>query len=157
MPLYDLIVFVKHLNRDFLKTVLTRNAKYVIESGGLLRSIENLGLNELHRGIKPKNSRKIEYEAHFFNLNYYAGEKENRDIVDKFRRDVDVMRSISFASKSVPGGSIFPKKEPECTLHEDLKPAPYRPAVIKILKKGKQLADKEKSKKPSSFFQNNLL
>lgn len=58
------------------------------------------------------------YEFHVPPANLY-------DLKDELHRDVDVVRK-----------SIFQKNEPinfECTLHEELQPAPYRKDVQKLM------------------------
>lgn len=132
MPMYELVILLKKLNPEGLKTALTRNAKYVIETGGNLRKMENLGFMDTPFAI-TKKGQPIARSAHYFLFNYDAGLDQQKEIIDKFKRDLDVMRSTSFTINNSQEKKFLPVKKMECTLHEDFLPAPMRPKVIELL------------------------
>lgn len=145
MPTYELVLLLKKMDVTALKTVLTRNAKYVLESGGNLRKMENLGHQTTPFAIVKQGRR--EHSAHYFLFNYDANIQQNREIHDKFKRDLDVLKSTSFVECKIPGEPLQEKPKLECTLHEDLLPPPYRPSVVKLLQQAEKVRNRKQKKK----------
>ncbi|KAK6636774.1 hypothetical protein RUM43_010437 [Polyplax serrata] len=137
MPTYEMVLLLKKMNQAGLKSVLTRNAKYILESGGTLRRMENLGFQRTPFAVKIAGQPR-ENNAHYFLLHYDAGITENSEILDKCRRDMDVLRSTSHVEHLTPGGDLDEQPKPECTIWEDMLPAPERPSVKVLLEQNEE-------------------
>lgn len=144
MPTYDLVLLLKKMDRPLLVNSLKRSANYILEQGGVIKNMENLGFRQTPyrmtvHGVTHK-------EANYFILNFVIPKEGLLKVTEELSRDKDVVRKTYVLKDHIPGGALEqPKKE--CTLHEDLLPPPYRKKVQEML----TLAEKNRPYKRYDF------
>lgn len=116
-------------------STLKRTATQIFNKGGIIRKIENLGTRSMPYKI---SSHGLVYrEASYFVFQFNAPPSTLEDLAEECGRDVDVIRKNIYAVKAKP--------IEECTLHDEMQPAPYRKNVQDLIAQARKL-DKPKFK-----------
>ncbi|KAJ6636376.1 putative 28S ribosomal protein S6, mitochondrial [Pseudolycoriella hygida] len=124
MPTYELSVILRQMTRPEIVSTLKRTAETILNNGGIIRKLENLGTRELPH--KMSEHGMVHRHGSYFLVQFDSATHLIEDFNEEFGRDVDIVRS-----------SIFKTQNPEfirCTLHEELLPPAYRKEVIEMMK-----------------------
>ncbi|KAG7201741.1 hypothetical protein KM043_004463 [Ampulex compressa] len=138
MPTYEMPLFTRVMKKPELVAVLKRAANTIFNTGGFIRKIENLGVQELPYKIHAHG--KTHKQASQFILYFDVPPKLLKNVSYDVRYDLDVIKCMIYKQNNP--GTV------QCTLEEELLPAPYRKDVQELL----QIAKKTKNKKE---FQHN--
>ncbi|KYN08888.1 PREDICTED: probable 28S ribosomal protein S6, mitochondrial [Trachymyrmex cornetzi] len=128
MPTYEMPLLLRVMKKPELVAVLKRTAETIFNTGGFIRKIENCGVIPLP--CKTNAHGHIHREANHFLIYFDVPPNEVDKIVDKYNRDIDIVRT-----------QIFKQNKPfntKCTLHEEMLPPPYRPSVQKLMEMAKK-------------------
>ncbi|KAB0796424.1 hypothetical protein PPYR_10485 [Photinus pyralis] len=133
MITHELMLLYRVMPKPELVTTLKRTAETLFSRGGIIRKLENLGTRDIPFKISAHGVvyKQASYYVFTFNVPPIA----IKDLLDEFERDVDIIRR-----------KIFKQNSPEfkeCTLHEELQPAPYRKSVQELIAQARKL-DKPK-------------
>lgn len=96
---------------------LKRTAGKIFETGGFIRRIDNLGTMETPWKVNSHDA--IHKQASYFIVEFDAPTSALQSFNNYLSRDIDVIKRTIFR---VPEDT----PQPECTLHEELKPPAYR-------------------------------
>lgn len=114
-------------------TTLKRAADAIYDKGGIIRKLENMGTRPMP--FKTSNHGMVYNKAAYFLLEFNIPPTAIEDLKEEYARDVDIIRR-----------RIYKKVAPdnfECTLHEELKPPPYRKSVQELVANARKM-DKPK-------------
>ncbi|CAI9726657.1 ribosomal S6, mitochondrial-like [Octopus vulgaris] len=112
MPGYQLFLIMRSaLNRSQLHSTVRRSCEAIIERKGIVRSLENMGQQQLPYIMRKH--QQIHHEGRYFLINFDSPTDKIVDLSEYLQRDVDIVR---------PG--IILKKE------EHLRPCEYGPCVF---------------------------
>uniref|UniRef100_A0A1B6BXI6 Small ribosomal subunit protein bS6m n=2 Tax=Clastoptera arizonana TaxID=38151 RepID=A0A1B6BXI6_9HEMI len=134
MPTYELALLLRVLPKPETATVLKRTANTIFENGGFLRKLDNVGTRKTPYKISSHGA--VHKEASYFVFQFDYPPTKIKDLLEVYGRDVDIVRR-----------NIFKVEEPteyECTIDEEIMPAPYRKEVIKMIELGKKKAASKK-------------
>ncbi|KAL9903536.1 probable 28S ribosomal protein S6, mitochondrial [Glossina fuscipes] len=128
MTHYELLLVCRQMARSELISVLKRTAKSILNNGGIIRNLENLG----SRGLPYKISEHglVHREGNYFSINFNVAPQKVADLREEFGRDIDIIRR-----------SIYRVVEPEkyeCTLPEEMLPPAYRKDVLDMIEIAKR-------------------
>jgi len=133
MPTYELSIILRQMARPELVSTLKRTAETILNKGGIIRKLENLGTRPLpHKMSQHGTAHRT---GSYFLMHFDCSTHLIEDFEEEYNRDIDIVRT-----------NIFKVEQPEaikCTLDEELLPPAYRKEVIKMMKVSKK---KEKSK-----------
>ncbi|CAG9836641.1 unnamed protein product [Diabrotica balteata] len=135
MITYEILMLFRVMPKTELKTVIKRTAGAILEKGGIIRKLENLGTRDMPyktsvHGINYKQASYFLYECNI-------PPSTIESLLDEYGRDVDVIRR-----------QLYRKNQPtsnECTLDEELLPPPYRKDVQDLIEQARK-HDKPKFK-----------
>lgn len=142
MPTYEMPLILRIMKKPELAVTLKRTAEVIFNTGGFIRRIENWGVKSLPCKITAHGHSHR--EANHFFICFDASPKLIEKITDEGNRDIDIVRLKIFKQ-------VEPKNK-ECTFHEEMLPAAYRPSVIKLM----QIAKKQQSDKHKFKFNTGL-
>ncbi|XP_037933647.1 probable 28S ribosomal protein S6, mitochondrial [Teleopsis dalmanni] len=128
MPIYEVALCMRQMNRPELISAIKRTAVCILDNGGILRKLENLGTRALPYKISKHNL--VHREGNYFNIIFNSSPQKIDDLREEFERDVDVIRQ-----------NIFKVEEPQkymCTLDEELQPPAYRKDVQEMIEISKR-------------------
>lgn len=101
MPTYELAVIFKSLQRPELAQAIKRSCTYVLEKGGLIRGMENLGLKPLPYRIKTQGQGNK--EGNYILIRFDGKTDIPLELENSFKHDMDVIRkSVFLEEKWVP-------------------------------------------------------
>ncbi|KAF2884617.1 hypothetical protein ILUMI_21553 [Ignelater luminosus] len=133
MITYELMLLLRIMPKPELVSTLKRTAESIYNKGGIIRKIENLGTKDMP--YKTSVHGVVYNKASYYLMEFNVPPSSLHDILDEYGRDIDIIRR-----------RIYKKAEPEyqeCTLHEELQPAPYRKNVQELITQARKL-DKPK-------------
>ncbi|XP_071113026.1 small ribosomal subunit protein bS6m-like [Haliotis cracherodii] len=91
MPSYEMSLIIKAaLKRPELSHVIRRTCESLIGKGGIIRSMENLGLRPLP--YKMACQGKKQTEGNYVLINFDSSPESVTNIQDDLKRDVDIIR-----------------------------------------------------------------
>ncbi|KAF7273524.1 mitochondrial ribosomal protein S6 [Rhynchophorus ferrugineus] len=138
---YELLLLLRVLPKMELKQALRRTADQIFEKGGIIRKLENLGTRNMP--YKTSAHGIVYNRASYFLFEFNTPPSSLDNLLDEYSRDVDIIRR-----------RIYRKKEAqeafECTLEEEMQPAPYRKSVQELIDEAK------KSEKPRFHYNSGL-
>ncbi|KAF5277478.1 hypothetical protein FQR65_LT03815 [Abscondita terminalis] len=135
MVTYELMLLLRIMPKPELVSTLKRTAETLFNQGGIIRKLENLGTRDMP--YKTSIHGMVYNRANYYLFEFNAPPSVIRDLLDEYGRDIDIIRR-----------RIYKKVEPklqECTLQEELQPAPYRKNVQDLIEQARKL-DKPKFK-----------
>lgn len=109
-------------------SVLKRTAESILDKGGIIRQLQNLGSRALPYKISEHGL--VHREGTYFTINFDAAPSKIADVREELGRDIDIVRK-----------HIFKVEEPEkyeCTLHEEMLPPAYRKDVQEMIEIAKR-------------------
>lgn len=109
-------------------STLKRTAETILDKGGILRQLQNLGFAALPYKISKHGL--VHREGTHFIINFDVAPTEIIDLKEEFGRDIDIVRR-----------NIYKLEEPEkyeCTLHEEMLPPAYRKEVQEMIEIAKR-------------------
>lgn len=109
-------------------SALKRTAESILDKGGIIRHLQNLGAKALPYKISEHGL--VHREGTYFTINFDAAPTKIADMREEFGRDIDIIRR-----------HIFKVEEPEkfqCTLHEEMLPPAYRKDVQEMIEVAKR-------------------
>ncbi|XP_076177609.1 mitochondrial ribosomal protein S6 [Ptiloglossa arizonensis] len=124
MPIYEMPVLLRIMNKTDYILALKRVTNAIFETGGFIRKLENWGEKDLP--CKATSHGKTHKRAGYFFLCFDVPPSSIKDLIDEYKRDVDIVRVNIFKQNT--------ESDIKCTIEEELLPAPYRPSVTKLLK-----------------------
>ncbi|XP_066156772.1 small ribosomal subunit protein bS6m [Euwallacea fornicatus] len=140
MITYELMLLLRVMPKPECKQVLRRIADHIFHEGGFIRKLDNMGTRDMPHKI---SSHGVVYtQASYFLYEFNVPPSSVDNLLDEYRRDVDVIRP-----------NIFKKKESElfeCTLHEECLSPPYRKDVQDLI------AESKKNEKPKFQYNSGL-
>lgn len=125
MPSYELALILKTMSKPELIATLMRAGEGILQRGGIIRHLENLGTKELPFRMRAHNQSHM--KGSYFIFHFESSPTIIDDLKDLCLRDIDVVRP-SIVLTSVKAATFT------CTLDEELKPPAYRPSVQELLK-----------------------
>ncbi|XP_076056664.1 mitochondrial ribosomal protein S6 [Oratosquilla oratoria] len=128
MPLYEMPLVVKSLPKAGLVSVVKRVAEMVMEHGGYVSKVENLGSRDLPYRMKAHG--QMHTKGSYFLMHFHASPDCIESVNENCQRDVDLIRKNIFKVEHPP--------EFECTLHEESLPPAYRKEVHKMMEEAKK-------------------
>ncbi|KAH8408094.1 hypothetical protein KR222_003452 [Zaprionus bogoriensis] len=123
MPSYELALVLRQLPRPELISVIRRTAESILDKGGIIRKLENLGTRPLPHKVSEHGV--VHREGTHFTIAFDSAPTKIADLKEEFGRDIDIIRR-----------NIFKLEQPEkfqCTLHEEMLPPAYRKDVQQIV------------------------
>lgn len=106
-----------------LISVIKRTATSILDKGGVIRKLENLGSRPLPHKVSEHGV--VHREATHFTITFDTAPTKISDLTEEFGRDIDIIRK-----------NVFKLEEPEkfkCTLHDEMLPPAYRKDVQEII------------------------
>lgn len=90
MPEYELALITKLLTKEGLASVLRRTALFIIEKGGVVKKMENLGEQELPYRMRAHH----EWNTHgrYFLINFVLGADGLKELKNELDTDIDLIR-----------------------------------------------------------------
>ncbi|XP_014289458.1 small ribosomal subunit protein bS6m [Halyomorpha halys] len=143
MPSYELALLTRTLSKPDIVGILKRTANSIFDCGGFIRSIENLGRRPMP--FKTSIHGVVHREANYFILLFDAPPSKLDALKHEYNRDVDIIRSKIY--KVQPEDSNH-----ECNIQEEMKPAPYRSEVIKMMEEIKKKEERRPKFKYNTGF-----
>ncbi|KAH8378928.1 hypothetical protein KR009_002133 [Drosophila setifemur] len=116
-----------------LISVIKRTAESILDKGGIIRKLENLGTRALPHKVSEHGV--VHRESTHFTIAFDSAPTKIADMKEEFGRDIDIVRRY-----------VFKAQEPEqqaCTLHEEMLPPAYRKDVQELVEAAKR---KQKNK-----------
>lgn len=107
---------------------MKRTAESILDQGGIIRRLQNLGSRVLPYKISEHGL--VHVEGTYFTINFDVAPSKITDMREEFGRDIDIVRR-----------HIFKVEEPEmyeCTLHEEMLPPAYRKDVQEMIEIAKR-------------------
>ncbi|KAL3284396.1 hypothetical protein HHI36_018558 [Cryptolaemus montrouzieri] len=141
MITYELCVLFRMMPKAELVTCLKRTANAIYNKGGILRKLENLGTKDTP--YKISSHGLVHRQASYFVYEMNVPPANLDDLSEELARDVDIVRKTIFRKN-------LDNEVEDCTLHEELQPAPYRKDVKDLIAKARKLD------KPKFVYGNNL-
>ncbi|KAF4518355.1 hypothetical protein B566_EDAN007082 [Ephemera danica] len=141
MPGYELSIALRVMTKPFavlhtgkteLVATLKRTAHEILDRGGFLRQVENLGTRATPHKMEAHG--QVHREASYYRLEFEAPPQLVTQLPDVLCRDVDVLRSRIYKLR-------LPLQQ-ECTIFEETKPPAYRPEVQQMIEIGKRKVKK---------------
>lgn len=116
-----------------LVATLKRTAGTILDKGGIIRKLENLGTRPLPH--KMSEHGLVHRTGSYFLMHFDCSTQLIADFREEYGRDIDIVRANIFKVE---------KAEPiQCTLDEELLPPAYRKEVIEMM----EVAKKREKKK----------
>lgn len=128
MITYELCVLLRVMPKLELATTLKRISSSIFDKSGIIRNIENLGTRDMP--YKTSNHGVVYNKASYFIMEFNAPPACIDDLKEEYARDIDIIRRRIYKKELDP--------IPECTLHEELQPPPYRPDVQEMIKNARK-------------------
>ncbi|XP_043483638.1 probable 28S ribosomal protein S6, mitochondrial [Leptopilina heterotoma] len=135
MPTYEMPLLLKIMSKPDLTATLKRVAQMIFDKGGFIRKMENLGRKPTAYRISSHG--RVHKEANFFIFYFDLPPSSTNQLHDEYNLDIDIVKNQIITQSTT--------KPFECTLDEEMLPAPYRPSVQKLMKIAEE-ADKKKNK-----------
>ncbi|XP_018497414.1 28S ribosomal protein S6, mitochondrial [Galendromus occidentalis] len=129
MPLYELTVVMRNMQRPELVACMKRTGELILSSGSVLRAIENLGLQR-EIAYKMRAHGKGHTVGSFILYRLDCRTNTSTYILDELDRDTDVVKTHMVG--------MLPQKNIECTLEDELQIPMLRPSVQKLMRTGKK-------------------
>lgn len=123
----SLILYNFLLQPEIIST-LKRTAEAILNKGGIIRNLENLGTRALTHKISEHGL--VHREGSYFLLRFDAPPRMIIQLTEEYSRDIDIIRRSIFKIEHEPPF--------ECTLDEELQPPAYRKEVIEMVAKAKR-------------------
>ncbi|EDW78950.1 small ribosomal subunit protein bS6m [Drosophila tropicalis] len=123
MPTYELALVFRQLPRTELISVIKRTAEAILDKGGIIRKLENLGTRALPHKLSEHGV--VHRTGTHFTIAFDSAPTQISDLKEEFGRDIDIVRRY-----------VFKVEEPldhKCTLHEELLPPAYRKDVQELI------------------------
>ncbi|KAL2729568.1 hypothetical protein V1478_005858 [Vespula squamosa] len=132
MPTYEMPLLLRVMDKAETFNVLKRAATTILDNGGFIRKIENLGIKQLPCKLSFRG--KTYWQANHFLYRFDVPPSIVINLMDEYNRDVDILRNRIYKKEKI--------QPIECTLHEELLPPIYRKDVMKLM----QIAEIQKKK-----------
>uniref|UniRef100_A0A0B6Y7K6 Small ribosomal subunit protein bS6m n=1 Tax=Arion vulgaris TaxID=1028688 RepID=A0A0B6Y7K6_9EUPU len=94
MPTYEMSLILKALQRPELVQVIKRSCTHILEKGGIIRGMENLGLKPLPHRKKAHGERHC--EGNYVLIRFDGNTLLPSQLNDVLRRDTDVIMKTVF-------------------------------------------------------------
>uniref|UniRef100_A0A1L8DSG1 Small ribosomal subunit protein bS6m n=1 Tax=Nyssomyia neivai TaxID=330878 RepID=A0A1L8DSG1_9DIPT len=137
MPVYELFMILRQMPRPELVAGVKRAAEIILDRGGVIRGLNNLGTLDLPYKISSQGL--IHRTGTYFTVEFSVPPTQIEDIDEEYSRDVDIIRRNIFKIE----GELDKPKEEKCTLHEELLPPAYRKDVQEMI----EIANRKKKPK----------
>lgn len=144
MPTYEMPLLIRLGKKAEYANILKTVSETIFNSGGFIRTIENWGEKDLP--CKTSSHGQVHRKAGHFLMSFDVPPSSTLKILDECQRNWSIVRVQIYLRNE-------PSKKVECTLEDDMLPAPYRPTVKKML----ETAAKQKSKNKEQFKYNSGL
>ncbi|XP_018396862.1 PREDICTED: probable 28S ribosomal protein S6, mitochondrial [Cyphomyrmex costatus] len=128
MPTYEMPLLLRIMKKPEMVAALKRTAETIFNTGGFIRKIENCGVIPLP--CKTNTHGHVHREANHFFIYFDVPPEEVDKILDKYNRDIDIVKLSIFKQQKLP--------DKKCTFHQEMLPPPYRPSVQKLMEKAKK-------------------
>ncbi|XP_012055678.1 PREDICTED: probable 28S ribosomal protein S6, mitochondrial [Atta cephalotes] len=142
MPTYEMPLLLRIMKKPELVTALKRTAETIFNTGGFIRKIENCGVIPLP--CKTNAHGHVHREANHFLIYFDVPSNEVDKIIDKYNRDIDIVKSKIFKQNK--------SNNTKCTFHEEMLSPPYRPNVQKLM----EMVKKQNHNKHEFKYNNGL-
>lgn len=109
-------------------STLKRTAEAILDKGGIIRKLDNLGTRPLP--FKMSQHGLVHRTGSYFLMHFDCATNLIADFREEYSRDIDIVRV-----------NVFKVEEPptlECTLDEELLPPAYRKEVIEMMAMAKK-------------------
>ncbi|XP_014681746.1 PREDICTED: 28S ribosomal protein S6, mitochondrial-like [Priapulus caudatus] len=126
-PLYELTLILRTMQRPNTAAALKRTAMAVIDRGGVVSKIENLGMCTLP--YKMRRHGVTHTQGSYFLMRYFSPPTITAELMEHIGRDVDIVKRGIHATEDKP------EVAPPCTLEEETKPAAYRKDLLSSFRK----------------------
>ncbi|EDW50474.1 probable 28S ribosomal protein S6, mitochondrial [Drosophila sechellia] len=123
MPSYELALVLRQLPRPELISVIRRTAESILDKGGIIRKLENLGSRALPHKVSEHGV--VHREGTHFTIAFDTAPMKIADLKEEFGRDIDIIRRYIF--------KVEESEKKPCTLHEEMLPPAYRKDVQEII------------------------
>ncbi|XP_055386612.1 probable 28S ribosomal protein S6, mitochondrial [Condylostylus longicornis] len=133
MPSYELLLVLRRMTRPETVTALKRAAESILDKGGIIRNMENLGTRALPYKISCHDA--VHREGSYFTILFDTAPNNIEILKEEFIRDVDFVRRNIYR--------VEEEEKIECTLAEELLPPAYRKDVKEML----EISAKKQKKK----------
>ncbi|GFS12389.1 28S ribosomal protein S6 [Elysia marginata] len=97
MPTYELSVIIKALQRPQLSAAVKRCCTNIVEQGGMIRSMENLGLKPLPYKMSSHGTKH--YEGNYVLIKFDGSTHLPQLLEEPMKRDSDLIRQTVFADR----------------------------------------------------------
>lgn len=97
MPTYELSLILKALQRPELSAAVKRCCTNILDQGGMIRGMENLGLKLLPYKMSCHGTRH--YEGNYVLIRFDGSTNLPKLIEEPMKRDSDVIRQAVFAER----------------------------------------------------------
>ncbi|RMX55383.1 hypothetical protein pdam_00010158 [Pocillopora damicornis] len=110
MPEYELALIAKRLTKEGFSSMLRRTALFIINEGGVVKKMENLGEQELPHRMRAHH----EWNTHgrYFLINFILGADGVKQLKRELETDLDLIRPRLVKVRSC----YEPKKKPLNTI-----------------------------------------
>ncbi|XP_017775102.1 PREDICTED: probable 28S ribosomal protein S6, mitochondrial [Nicrophorus vespilloides] len=129
MITYELCLLLRVMPKKELAATLKRTATAIFDKSGFIRKIENLGTRDMP--YKTSSHGVVYNKASYFLIEMNVPPSTVEELKEEYSRDVDIIRRRVYKK--------IPPSEAECTLHEEMLPAPYRKDVQELIASSKKL------------------
>ncbi|XP_055695658.1 probable 28S ribosomal protein S6, mitochondrial [Lutzomyia longipalpis] len=127
MPVYELFMILRQMPRPELVAGVKRAAEIILDRGGVIRTINNMGTLDLP--YKMSSQEIVHRVGTYFTVEFSVPPTQIEDIDEEYSRDVDIIRRGFFKMESELDKPVVKK----CTLHEELLPPAYRKEVQEMI------------------------
>jgi len=90
MPRYELCLITRILNKDGFAGVLRRTASWIMDNGGVVRKLENLGEQELPNRMRSHAENFT--HGRYFVIDFYLSASKVKDLQKELKVDTDLIR-----------------------------------------------------------------
>ncbi|XP_018325427.1 probable 28S ribosomal protein S6, mitochondrial [Agrilus planipennis] len=129
MITYELMLVLRVMPKPELVSTLKRIAQCIYDKQGIIRKVENLGTKSLPFKISIHGN--VYRDASYYLMEFNTPPHSVEELAEEYNRDVDIIRKQIYKKAA--------EEFKECTLDEELQPAPYRKDVQELLKKSESL------------------
>lgn len=109
-------------------STLKRTAEAILNKGGIIRELENLGTRALPHKISEHGL--VHREASYFIVRFDAPPRMIASLKEEYGRDIDIVRRNIL--------KLEPEPPFQCTLDQELQPPAYRKEVIEMVAQAKK-------------------
>ncbi|KAJ7321764.1 28S ribosomal protein S6, mitochondrial [Desmophyllum pertusum] len=90
MPEYELAMITKLLAKEGFASVLRRTAQFIMDKGGVVKKMENLGEQELP--YRMRSHHQWNSRGRYFLINFILGADGLKELKHELKTDIDLIR-----------------------------------------------------------------